>query len=402
MKRHDPGGRKLKWYKPWRYIPRLRRKTPKTPQFQSPITDYTPTQIPTDVPPNVPLPDRDVYKYTPDLMSQYYCDPRYAFGEEGSLNYHIQVLRDNGFKLYSCIIKVEDDLFDNQIWNVESTGAEPERYAMKVASFVYYELGQELETKRTVYETVCALYKECRTLMFLNHENIIRVVKVFGLPDPDTRVDFLFHCMVMEKLDESLQELQRLMPGHRIPDDMSREWFQQIAVAVDYLHNDLHNKNVWISHLAIKPENIMCRRRNPRTESRVYKPIDFEESMCFNTGDKDSLPDSHLGNFNNWSAMELKHKAVNYPTKAMDVFSLGLSLATTMLARHQPRYFGFLASYNPKIKATKLSFNNLTPEEQTIFLAISVEASVIFAETLQNSHLRPTIAQVLQMDFCKP
>src|ERR1700733_5758771 len=61
MKQHDPGGRKPKWYKPWRYIPHLRRKTPKTPQFQSPITDYTPTQIPTDVPPNVPIPIREGY-----------------------------------------------------------------------------------------------------------------------------------------------------------------------------------------------------------------------------------------------------------------------------------------------------------------------------------------------------
>ncbi|CAG2173880.1 unnamed protein product, partial [Oppiella nova] len=258
-------------------------------------------------------------------------------------------------------------------------------YVMKVIS-LHNHMDDMVPNRDNLQMAVRGMQKESKTLLFLNHQNIVKVIREFSLPDPSTGVPFLFHCFLMDQMDEDLIALLDKQPDNCLPEPMAREWFRQIADAVDHLHNGLREPHgVWISHMAIRPANILCKRID-NSDKRIYKLTDFEESVCFNVSDRDIYSvDRHYGPY--------RHIG-DIPTKSIDVWDLGVCLAITLVGWDlHVNLLRYLANTVTEPDIHPISRNELTHEELDVFCGVNLDLCALMAWIIQTPDNRPTIAQ---------
>ncbi|CAL1269621.1 unnamed protein product, partial [Larinioides sclopetarius] len=144
------------------------------------------------------------------------------------------------------------------------------------------------------------LPREIEVLSKINHENIVKVYKIFNFP---SKV-YIF----MELINEDL--LGYVRSHGRLKEKEARQFFEQMVNAMKYLHS------LNIAHRDLKCENIMI------DENQKIKIIDF--GFCRSTGRFDELSCTFCGS-TAYAAPEVL-QGIPYDPFLFDIWSLGCVL----------------------------------------------------------------------------
>ena len=166
-------------------------------------------------------------------------------------------------------------------------------------------------------EAMSDLQTEARTMVSLNHENIVRVYD-FHNNGPIKYID-------MEYVSgKSLNEVKLDYKEKKLPEDLVKSLAVKIALGLGHAHRNN------IIHKDIKPQNIML------TEDGLIKIMDFGISETVRTSMSRVANSSSSGTLVYMSPEQVKGKEIG---KASDIYSFG-ALLYELLSSHPPFYKG--------------------------------------------------------------
>ena len=178
------------------------------------------------------------------------------------------------------------------------------------------------------------LLNDMNTLRRLQHKNIVKIEEMINIPDSRTGFPFAKILLLMELCDGDLNQLLAdNPPEYRLSEYKSRHWFKQIGTAIKFMHE---NK---IVHLDIKPRNIFYVYNDRNRNNWSKNPMD----MTFKLGDFGLsityAPDQVMSSATYRGTrgyIDREMKELSLPrvdTKKSDIYSLGVTLARSLLGR---------------------------------------------------------------------
>ena len=255
--------------------------------------------------------------------------------------------------------------------------------------------------------SVNAVLKDMHALRYVNHKNLVKYYDIIPIPDTQTKFPYSTVLVLMELCDGDLQDVIDLNGGP-LPLDFCRKWMRDIALGVQYLHNDRN-----MTHLDIKPQNIMFQfscadAYRPladlanifgQLETITFKLCDL--GICQSFTEQSALT-TEYGGTEMWCAPEMKAlKGVPLPNrvpisaKPCDVYSLGATLAFVLMP---------IQVYESHVDNDTLSqYMANVMNGQVIDQRVTKKFAQLIAFMIHpQPGKRPTINQVLQHNFLKP
>ena len=238
---------------------------------------------------------------------------------------------------------------------------------------------------------------DMHALRYIKHKNLVKYYDTIAIPDTKTGFPYSTVLVLTELCDGDLE-----FSGVPLPLYFCRKWMRDIALGVQYLHNDRN-----MAHLDIKPQNIMFQfscSDSYRPSPDLANITGQWETITFKLGDlgtcqsftEEAAITTEYGGTRLWCAPEMQDLRTSTKdwvcAKPCDVYSLGATLASCLLS--QSFYMkqvtkGTFYGYIDKIK-------NGTVAKQGITIQV---AQLILSMIDPTPTKRPTIDGVLQHDL---
>ena len=235
-------------------------------------------------------------------------------------------------------------------------------------------------------------------LRYLQHENIVQLIDLIAIPDSQTYFPYSTVLILMELCDGDLVGIYEACSSI-IPLEICYKWMKDIASGLLYMHE----KNM--THMDIKPANILFKWATPDTELSPANLMQQYQGMTFKLGDLGSYmsfihdePDitKEVVGTPHFAAPEILAMRGQHPkdragvrAKPCDIYSMG---ATLIHCRMKVAEF----------KSLRLS-GGLQTELRSIILGtktnpnISQDLATFILSMIQLEWAkRPTIEQVIQ------
>ena len=245
------------------------------------------------------------------------------------------------------------------------------------------------------------MLNDMHALRYIKHKNLVKYYDTIALPDTKTKFPYSTVLVLMELCDNDLEQVIDLW-GVPLPLYFCRKWMRDIALGVQYLHNDRN-----MAHLDIKPENIMFQFSCPDT----YRPSPSLanirgqwETITFKLGDlgccqsftEEEAITTEYGGTKLWCApemLDLRNLTQDQvAAKPCDVYSLGATLATCLLTET-------VYQYNVK-KQSLFDYMEEISDGTAAKKGITSQVADLIASMIDPTpESRPTIDGVLQHDF---